>query len=222
VLTAYPYRLAGLLLIVITLALSIAAAGDGTLPGDVAIARFIQRAPQPPAQSLADFGNWIGSARVFGVITAVLAMLLLVLRRPWDAAIVFGAYAARLFNGLLKAIVDSPRPSADQIRVTSFPGGLGFPSGHAMGAMLGFGAIAIVSSRLITNRRWRRAVQIACAVLILDVGFARIYVGAHWPSDVIGGYLWGAILLTVVYFSVVAIERRVTGKRSRAPRILAP
>lgn len=197
-------------MLAVAIFLSVVAAGDGTLPGDIAIQRFVQRAPQPPARWLADFGNWIGSARVFVVIAIGLALLLSFARKRWEMAILLTALATRALNGVLKIILDSPRPSADLVRVTENAQGLGFPSGHAMGSMLGYGAIAIVASRLVANRTWRRIAQITCAVIVLLVGFGRIYVGAHWPSDVLGGYLWGAILLMAVYAAVTTIQRIVS------------
>jgi undecaprenyl-diphosphatase len=111
------------------------------------------------------------------------------------------------------------------VRVTEHANGLGFPSGHASGSMLGFGAIAVVASRVIEDRTIRRIIQTVCAVLILIVGFGRIYVGAHWPSDVLGGYLWGFLLLVGIVTLVDALRRRhsrTAGTTDSAPSYTPP
>lgn len=189
-------------MIVAIAALSIAASGDTTLPGDVAIARFIQDAPDPPADWVAAFGNWIGSSRVFVVIGLATSAALVIWRKWTEAGVLILATFARVLNGAMKELFDSPRPTPEQVRVIEFPESLGFPSGHSMGSMLGFGAIAIVASRLIPNRRGAWAARIACGGIIVIVGFGRIYTGAHWPSDVLGGFLWGSLLLIVVVYVV--------------------
>jgi undecaprenyl-diphosphatase len=182
--------------------LSVAAAVDNVLPGDRAFARFVQDAPQPPAGWLADFGNWIGSGRIGSVISAGAIVALVVARRHWDAAILLLAALARFLNGPLKELIESPRPTPDLVRVTEIRETFGFPSGHAMGSILGFGAIAIVATRFLHDRAAQRVAQIACAIVILLVGFGRIYSGAHWPTDVLGGFLWGATLLWTIDFAV--------------------
>lgn len=190
-------------------ALSSVAAGAGTLPGDIAIQRFVQEAPQPPARWLADFGNWIGSSRVFAVIAVTLAGSLLVARRPWESGLMVGVLAARAINGLLKMLFDSPRPAPDLVRVTELAGGLGFPSGHAMGSMLGYGGIALVTGSLVTDAGRRRTIQSACVALICLVGFGRVFVGAHWPSDVLGGYLWGGLILALLHAAWRVLRSRM-------------
>ena len=195
--------------------LSIVAWSENVLPGDLAVVRFVQDAPQPPARWLADVGNWIGSGAVGSVIAGGLVIALMVVWRPWDAATVLLAALARFLNGPLKELIDSPRPTPDLVRVTEIRETLGFPSGHAMGSMLGFGAIAIVATRLLPDHRSIRMAQIACAGLIILVGFGRIYTGAHWPTDVLGGYLWGAALLGLI---LAAIDRT---KRFCAPEARA-
>ena len=197
-------------------ALTFAASGENVLPGDRAFARFVQDAPQPPARWLADFGNWIGSGRVGSVLAAVVIVALLVVRRPWDAGIVLLAGIARFLNGSLKELINSARPTADLVRVTEIRETLGFPSGHAMGSMLGFGALAVIATRLLPDHRARWVAQIACAALVLLVGFGRIYTGAHWPSDVLGGYLWGTTLLG---FIVATLNRTRRIRRPVAPAV---
>ena len=179
------------------------------LPGDVAVARFVQGAPQPPARWLADFGNWIGSARFCFVVSLGIVIVLIVRRCPWELWIVVLALLARALNGALKALFDSPRPTPDLVRVTEHADGLGFPSGHAMGSLLCYGAITVVAFRIQPWRPVRHWVAGVCAVIILLVGFGRIYVGAHWPSDVLGGYLWGSLLLMGVVLLVAAVQKPV-------------
>lgn len=93
-------------------------------------------------------------------------------------------------NGLLKEVFATPRPSADQgVRVLVREHSFSFPSGHAQGAMTLWGALAwSFGSRIL----W-----IIAVALILLVGFSRIYLGAHYPVDVVGGYGIGAALLVL-------------------------
>jgi undecaprenyl-diphosphatase len=202
-------RLAGFgVLLAAALVLSLAAAGDGVLPADVTVARFVQRAPQPPARWIADFGNWIGSARFSTFATLAVTVGLLYLRRPWELLVIALATTARALNGPLKDLFDSPRPTSDLVRVTEHAEGLGFPSGHSMGSMLFYGAIAVVAFRMFSSRRTRLSVLVTCLIVILLVGFGRIYVGAHWPSDVLGGYLWGALALSAIVWLVDVAHAR--------------
>lgn len=174
-----------------TLALTLAAAGPGVLPGDVAVARWLQTAPPDQATFLAWFAFWAGGAPVVIALGALLALLF---RRRGEsrlAAIALGILLLRALNPLLKFLVASPRPAAPDVLVTELAPNLGFPSGHVMGATLLYGGIIWLAEEVVANLRVRRAVQIAAALVILITGFGRVYTGAHWPSDVLGGVLWG-------------------------------
>ncbi len=185
------------LLVLVTLLLSAAAAGERVLFGDVALARWIQRAPDPPAGTVAAFADGIGTVPALALAALVAAAVFAFARRPRAAAILVLAALLRALNPLLKSVFDSPRPDDELVRVTERASGSGFPSGHAMGAMLLYGGIAYLAPMLVGPRR-RRIVQIPAITILLVVGFGRVYTGAHWPSDVLGGYLWGAIVLTLV------------------------
>lgn len=195
-------------LIAVCLGLSAMAAGDNVLPGDAPIARFVQRAPETPFADVATFGNWIGSSRTFAYIALAIALMLFILRRPWEALLVILAFAARGTNGVLKDLASSPRPTPDLVRVTEIANGLGFPSGHAMGSTLGFGAIALLAPRLIPHTLTVRVVQGACVALVATVCFGRIYTGAHWPTDVLGGVLWGSLMLYELTVIVTTLQAR--------------
>ena len=239
-------------LLVSTLALSLAAAGDATLPGDVRLARWLQAHPIPLAAPLTAFTNLYLSGLPLALAAIALALALLAARRRDAALLIALATAIRATNGLLKPLFDSPRPAPGLVTVTEHATGLGFPSGHAMGATVVIGALAYLLARPTFPplrrhgsrptfsplpggegpgvRAWaraskstashrtvallvlRRAAAIVCLALILLTGYGRILVGAHWPSDVLGGYLWGALLLLLaIRFSWAVAGRSTPG-----------
>lgn len=95
----------------------------------------------------------------------------------------------RWFNSMLKWELDTARPSPADVRVLCEETGPdpAFPSGHSQLPMMFFGAIAMQ-----LRIKW---VTVSLAVLIFLVGFSRLYLGVHWPLDVLGGWAIGAVLL---------------------------
>lgn len=135
------------------------------------------------------------------VLTAVLvvAAALVVCRRLLDAAVlllvVLGADAA---EQLAKAVVRRTRPP-QPLRVPHISAhGLSYPSGHATIAAAGFGMLAVLAAAM-TGRAVLRTVALAVGVLAAGaVGFSRMYLGVHWPTDVLAGWLLAVGWLTVV------------------------
>jgi undecaprenyl-diphosphatase len=110
---------------------------------------------------------------------------------------------------LLKFIVDRPRPTAEVVDILYPVGGLSFPSGHAFMAVAMLGAVFYLAGRLCGPNRYAvLAVRTAIGVLILAIGMSRIYLGVHWASDVIGGYLMGGLTLYAVIKGSEALASR--------------
>ena len=191
-------------LLPLSLALTLVAAGPGVLPDDVTIALWLQALPLPDASGVARLGYWAGSAAVAISINVVLVLLLWRRGRPRLAAIAVGILLLRSLNPLLKLLVTSPRPTLNQVLVTELASGYGFPSGHVNSATLSYGGIIWLAEQAIERVWLRRVVQSVAALLILITAFGRVYTGAHWPSDVLGGFLWG---LTELAFLAVIAER---------------
>jgi undecaprenyl-diphosphatase len=93
----------------------------------------------------------------------------------------------------LKLLVQRPRP--EFLVVGPDAGGFSFPSGHALFAALLGGVLVLLAEDLVRPLWLRRALQGVVVLIALAVGASRVYLGAHWPSDVLGGYLAGVLAL---------------------------
>jgi undecaprenyl-diphosphatase len=214
-------RLRFLGLVVTTLVLSAIAAGDTVVPGDVAIATTVQAGIPPVADGVVAVINELGEGYPgILVVTLLLAAILNLRGCQTMAILMLATLPMRLANFGLKTLFASPRPTADAVDILNQADGFGFPSGHATGAMLVFGAVIVATPCLADSPGCRVAVRLVAILLILIAGASRIEVGAHWPSDVLGGYLWGAVMLAMLV-SVTHRSRppgRVVRQRARADR----
>jgi undecaprenyl-diphosphatase len=112
-------------------------------------------------------------------------------------------------NPALKELVERGRPTSDQLTIREPAPGWGFPSGHAMRAILVFGYAGITVSMLVQGP-WSRFFSATCAVAIALIGFDRVYDGAHWPSDVLAGFAFGAVVLWLCLWLSSIVIRYLT------------
>lgn len=139
------------------------------------------------------FFSFIGSPVVWWVILGATALWLAYRRLPRLAIfVVTTAVGSSLLNHLTKTVVGRARPHFDNPIVNA--AGKSFPSGHAQAAIVGYGVLLVVFVPTVA-RRWRALVVAVGAALALAIGISRIALGAHFVSDVIGGYLAGAAWL---------------------------
>lgn len=192
------YGLAGLLTlcvivasIVLTFQLSVEAAEEETVSGDVLVSTWVQRATIPGIDYLVEFLNWVGRPIPLALLTGLVAIGLMSRRRYAEAILILPATGTHAVNAILKNVIQSPRPGNEHVTIHDQAAGFGFPSGHTMAVVVFCGVVAYLAWRLIERRRYQYAVHACVALAVIGIGFSRIYSGAHWPSDVLGGYLWG-------------------------------
>ncbi|HYI14975.1 MAG TPA: phosphatase PAP2 family protein [Thermomicrobiales bacterium] len=192
------------ILLAIVLPLSMFAAGTSVLPGDVAITRFVQGNLPGVFEPLVVAANLIGTAPAMISIALVVSVGLFVRGHRRYALLVVGATLAQVANIALKLTLESPRPSSSLVQVSEQTSGFGFPSGHTMGTTVLALILLYVATRLMADGLTRRLVQSALLFVPLLTGIARIETGAHWPSDVLGAWIWG----TLAAIAVVMLSQR--------------
>jgi undecaprenyl-diphosphatase len=94
-------------------------------------------------------------------------------------------------NELLKAIIQRERPNLYDL----IEKGFSFPSGHAMVSLCFYGMASYLIFRTIKENRWKWLIGILASLLIISIGLTRIYLGVHWFSDIVAGFIGGGIWL---------------------------
>lgn len=206
VLSAVAWALFGLLLLVTPL--------HGPTPLDLAVSLAIQSINFPGFFgamwdiSLAGTTPWVAGTITLAVIIA------LVFRRWVIALFIAVSPLAEGVDALIKAAIGRQRPSPSLVHVQTATQLPSFPSGHVFYFAFFYGLLCYM---ILPNlsRPWLRWLAIAfTATLSVVIGISRIYLGAHWFSDVIGGYLLGATLL-IPYTQIYAYaERRINARKT--------
>ena len=139
--------------------------------------------------------TFLGSGLVITSLTLAV-ILALALLKQWSGAryIAFVMLGAVAIETAMKWAVHRARP--DEVVAYAMPTSFSFPSGHALFATAFYGSFAVIVSTRPTG--WARAVVwVTVAILVLAIGASRIFLGVHYPSDVIAGFLAGALCISV-------------------------
>jgi len=164
--------------------------------------------------------TWLGSNAVLIPVVVVVGGLFLLRRRDWRplallAAALGGAVA--LYD-IVKPLVGRPRPPSS-IWIGHY-GGAAFPSGHATAAVAFYATLALILSTGASHGR-RALAWSGAALVVLVVGASRVYLGAHWLTDVLGGYAlgatWVAVLVTIALVTWSRAPRGTGESAERAP-----
>lgn len=191
------------------------AAEHDRFPGDLWATEQVQTLDNDAIDSVIDITEDIGDDPIV-IVVWIGAGALFYFLAGWTPPALLGlAGALRMLVPLLKEIIERPRPSPDLVEVSEFPGTFSFPSGHASTAMILFALVFYFTQLYVRPAAARLAVQAFCVWMIVVVGIERVYAGEHWPSDVIGGFWFGGIVVAVVVLLHRHLERRAADQRPK-------
>lgn len=137
-------------------------------------------------------------------MTAVIIVFLVWKKHQKEAVLFLTVLVMGLaINMSLKVLIQRPRPNLAPLIVES---SYSYPSGHAMNSFVFYGMIAFYVYRFTRNKRASLVIGTVCAMLVLMIGFSRVYLGVHYPTDVLAGYIAGGAW----FVTAILIEKSET------------
>lgn len=184
-----------LALFAIALVLSVAALQREPFPLDVGVAEVVKSWQFPLLDPVLHGVSAIGWFRIAAPTTIVAVIIVAILGLRWQAVTLgVAALTGHLFNQLLKALIERPRPEMAAERIAELGvDTFAFPSGHAQSFTIFYGFLAYLIWRHVPWPWLRRLGAAAALMMIVLVGISRVYLGVHWPSDVLGAYTIGIL-----------------------------
>lgn len=186
------YALALLALLALTAAVS---SGGTMAPIDLPFTRELQETHNPVVFGVLYAVSFVGYSPYSAAIFIIAMLLLVLLRLRLEALFLLLVLVADGLGFAIKLLVARQRPSSALVDVVQQINDPSFPSGHTLHYTVFYGFLAFVLAASF-RASWLRNLLIAvCALLVALVGVSRVYLGEHWLTDVLGGYLLGGLSL---------------------------
>lgn len=171
---------------------------------DKIIIHIVQGWEEPGLTAIMKFFTTIGSTKVMIVFALFIMFFLYKVLHHRSELLLFiiVIIGSPLLNEFLKQVFQRVRPEMHRLIDI---GGYSFPSGHAMNAFTFYGILTFLLWRHISGKKGRRTLILGSSLLICMIGLSRVYLGVHYPSDIIGGYLGSCcwLLLSIWVFQFI-------------------
>ncbi len=176
---------------------AVIATSDAVPSADLAVARWVQGVDFPAWTGLLRLAAYLTDAPAGPAIMGALVFALWLRRLPTEVIALGLAPALYFPHSWVEQLVQRPRPTEDLISIAEITGGFAFPSGHMTLGVAVYGTAAMIAL-IRLDPGWRRnAVLGASGAILIFSAISRVALGAHWPSDALGGVLLGGIWLVV-------------------------
>jgi membrane-associated phospholipid phosphatase len=193
-------------------------------PGDMSITKQLQKRHNPLLRKFMIGISEIGFPKLAVPLTLCIASIFWALRFRLEALFILLTSSSNILNALVKRLIKRPRPTNELVTVVRVINEPSFPSGHVMHYTNFFGLLIYLLATNWHSSKLRNTLIATCTSLIVAIGPSRVYLGAHWPSDVMAGYLYGGLWfggLITVYLRVKAWMHPLKGQGT-VPEIMKP
>jgi undecaprenyl-diphosphatase len=194
--------------------LTVVALNKHLFPGDLFLSQSIQSLITSRLTLIMTCISWPFGDWTAAILTASIVIVVWRFMGRLEAILIATAGMITVLNYAFKAIIGRPRPSAQLVQILAQETNNGFPSSHAFYTSICIGMLAYLLYAHSAKRYQRMLTILLSIILILLVGFSRVYLGVHWTSDVIGGYLFGSFFLVVLIYFYRWRSARTVGRES--------
>lgn len=142
--------------------------------------------------------SWFGRTTVSVIIVLLLSLFFILKKQRNEALLIISTLFSGIIGLALKMLINRPRPTKDIVVLLEDTKYQSFPSGHVLFYTVFFGSlILIILSTNIFTRKVRTISALACLSMIFFGAISRVYLGAHWFTDVLGGFILGIMFLFI-------------------------
>ncbi len=191
-------------------------------PGDRTITRNLQKQRHPLMRRFMLGISEIGFPKFSTPLTFGIAGIFWALRFRLEAIFILLTSSSGILNWIVKHLIKRPRPTEELVTVVRVINEPSFPSGHVMHYINFFGLLDYLLATNWRSGRLRNLLIAISSLLIVLIGPSRVYLGAHWPSDVMAGYIYGGLWfggLITIYLRIKAWIHPPAGK---TPEVMKP
>jgi len=176
---------------------------------DSRIQDFIISYRTPGLTDYFTFVTNVGDVNGYLIVLVIVILISAVIYKRWKyvVQVTLVLFLATVSNMMLKRAIDRARPGIEHLVSVET---LSYPSGHAMSAMAFYGFLIYLFYKFRINGFLKATAILALTLLILSIGISRIYLGVHYPSDVVGGFIAGLIwvFFCILLFNLIEVFRR--------------
>ena len=189
-------------------------------PGDMSITKALQNRRSPLLRRFMAGISEIGFPTIAVPLTVCIAGIFWALRFRLEAVFILLTTSSNALNALVKRLIKRPRPANELVTVVRVINEPSFPSGHVMHYTNFFGLLIYLLATNWRSGRLRNILIAICTTLIVCIGPSRVYLGAHWPSDVMAGYLYGGLWFGGLMVLYLRIKAWIHPSRGKTPEMM--
>ncbi|HKV59396.1 MAG TPA: phosphatase PAP2 family protein [Ktedonobacteraceae bacterium] len=191
-------------------------------PGDQAITRNLQSYRNPWLRRFMIGISEPGFPKLGVPLTFGIAGIFWALRFRLEAIFVLLASSSNVLNWIVKRLIKRPRPTSELVAVARVINEPSFPSGHVMHYVNFFGLLNYLLATNWRSGRLRNILLTIGTALIVLVGPSRVYLGAHWPSDVMAGYVYGGLWFGGLMAAYLRVKSWIHPLAGKTPEAMKP
>ncbi len=191
-------------------------------PGDKLITHRLQKQQNRWFHNFMLGVSEFGFPKMFTPITVGIAAIFWALRFRLESIFILLTSTSSILNWIVKRLIKRPRPTKELVTVVRVINEPSFPSGHVMHYTNFFGLLIYLLATNWRSGKLRNLLILVCTALIALIGPSRVYLGAHWPSDVMAGYIYGGLWFAGLMTVYLRIKAWIHPPQGKTPEVMKP
>jgi undecaprenyl-diphosphatase len=190
------------MLLVLLVFIIIAVVSGMNFPGDTAVSVWMTDIQSPFLDAVMPVVSYLGAFPYCIIASLIIGLVFWLLRKRIESLVIIGVpYIGVIISYILKFLIDRPRPLDDGLENS-------FPSGHTIYTSILIGLIIYFLPQVVKNKTWCLVLRIIAGLVIVLMGFSRLYLQLHWLSDVLSSLVIGILVIVPAIISYKYLLKR--------------